>query len=213
MVAGIAMIKPAQRCAFHSPREKAINVSRPAAAQSWMMRTALNRKSFMRLFYEPLPHSVNVVGVCGSESCRPHIGSNLATMMRGMRDHVNQDVVRSAGKRFAFAVDVRHGPGKVRVEFVSQIFRPEPAYFVHAALTFPQRPVWPDGNGLRIGLQPIPPKSLGGADVSHQLQRFALRVIAFSHRADHLAVCPKVVVEEPVKMCNLVQSSSGPCGL
>ena len=74
---------------------------------------------------ETLPYGVDVIGVRRLVTRRSDVARDLAAMMRGVEDHVRQDVSDSARPGFPLRVDVGHGLAETGGSQRSQVLRPE----------------------------------------------------------------------------------------
>src|SRR5580704_8023961 len=87
------------------------------------------------LLHQPLPHSVNEVGVGGGLSAGAHVAGNLATMVGRVNHHVGQDVDNGTGPRLALAVLVGNRLRDVARGNQIEKFEPLPTQFGRLRLT------------------------------------------------------------------------------
>jgi len=88
---------------------------------------------------------VNEIGVGGSKSGGSHISGDLAAMISGVHDHMQQNVILPVGPVLAFAVFVADRAGKAGFAGGIQVILPKAGQFSSFGFALLQGKVGPDG--------------------------------------------------------------------
>jgi hypothetical protein len=107
--AGIATANPTQRATDHCPSRKTTARITTTTTQNWKTNNGVSFSwSGMALFYKPLAHAVDEIGISRNKSSAPHICGDLTSMIGRMHYHVHQNVIFTAAPGLTLAVAIAY---------------------------------------------------------------------------------------------------------